>query len=115
MKKRTLGRTELEVSELGLGGLFISSYGSEFRQAKQVIKRALELGVTYIDTAPGYMDSEEVLGKALKYIDAPYILSTKLGYKPEPFKPCDKGFLYQAFEESLKRLNRNYHCCPVIT
>jgi len=44
--------------------LFISSYGSEFRQAKQVIKRALELGVTYIDTAPGYMDSEEVSGKA---------------------------------------------------
>lgn len=108
MRKRRLGRTGLEVSELGLGGLFISSYGSEFRQAKQVIKRALELGVTYIDTAPGYMDSEEVLGKALKDIDAPYVLSTKLGYKPEPFKPLDKRFLYQAFEESLKRLSRNY-------
>jgi aryl-alcohol dehydrogenase-like predicted oxidoreductase len=107
MRKRTLGKTGLEVSELALGGLFISSYGADYNEAERVIRRALKLGINYIDTAPGYLDSEEVLGKVLPRIDEPYILSTKLGYKPEPYQHQDRDFLKSAFEASLKRLRRD--------
>jgi len=107
LKKRKLGRTGLMVSELSLGGLFISSYGNAFEEAEKAIKRALELGVNYIDTAPGYMDSEEVLGKVFEKIDTPHIISTKLGYKPEPYRAKDKQFLRDAFDQSLRLLKRD--------
>ena len=60
MKTRILGRTGLQVSELSLGGLFVSSVGGEFEQGRRATLRALELGVNYIDTAPTYANSEEV-------------------------------------------------------
>jgi aryl-alcohol dehydrogenase-like predicted oxidoreductase len=107
MKYRTLGKTGLEVSELSLGGLFVSSVGGEYDQAKAAIDRALALGVNYIDTAPGYANSEEVLGKALEDVDAPFILSTKLGGKPQPFDPQNKDCLLRSVEDSLKLLKRD--------
>ena len=107
MRKRTLGRTGLQVSELALGGLFVSSIGGEFEQAKGAILRALELGVNTIDTAPGYLNSEEVLGKALEGIATPYILSTKLGGRPQPFLPQDREGLMRSVQESLRLLKRD--------
>ncbi|NLG50390.1 MAG: aldo/keto reductase, partial [Chloroflexi bacterium] len=99
MKKRILGKTGLEVSELGLGGLFVSRVGGEYEQARGAIHRALELGVNYVDTAPGYLNSEEVLGKALEDVTTPYILSTKLGGRPQPFEPQNKDALMRSVEE----------------
>lgn len=108
MKTRPLGKTGLQVTELALGGLFVSSYGGEYDQAKAAIDRALELGVNYVDTAPGYGNSEEVLGKALEGVKAPYILSTKLGGRPQPFKPQDRDGLMKSVEESLRLLKRDH-------
>ena len=108
MKTRILGKTGLRVSELALGGLFISSIGGEFQQSKKAILRALELGVNYIDTAPSYANSEEVLGEALRDVDTPLILSTKLGGRPQPFQPQNKECLMKSVEESLKLLRRDY-------
>ncbi len=107
LQKRILGKTGLAVSEIGLGGLFISSYGTERATAREVIRRARELGINYIDTAPGYADSESVLGEALREIDADFIISTKLGYQPEPFQPRNREFLRQAFHRSLQNLHRD--------
>lgn len=107
MKTRKLGKTGLEVSELALGGLFVSSVGGEYEQGKRAIHRALELGVNYIDTAPGYANSEEVIGKALQGIDTPLVMSTKLGGRPKPFKPQDVDCLMQSVEESLRLLGRD--------
>ncbi|MGE5223843.1 MAG: aldo/keto reductase [Omnitrophica WOR_2 bacterium] len=107
MRYRTLGRTGLQVSELGLGSLFVSSYGAEREEGCRAARRALELGINYIDTAPGYSDSEEVLGQALQGIQTPYILSTKLGGRPQPFNPQDKDALRKSVEESLRLLNRD--------
>ena len=45
----------------------------------RAVRRALELGVNYVDTAPSYGNSEEVLGQALEGVEQPYVLSTKLG------------------------------------
>ncbi|MGC9520362.1 MAG: aldo/keto reductase [Anaerolineae bacterium] len=107
MKRRTLGRTGLEVSELGLGGLFVSRVGGEFEQGRKAILRAVELGVNYLDTAPGYANSEEVIGRVLPEIDEPLILSTKLGGRPEPFQPQDRDCLMASVEESLRLLKRD--------
>lgn len=106
MNYRTLGKTGIEVSEVGLGGLFVSSHGATKDQARLAVHRALELGVTYVDTAPGYLDSEEVLGVALEGVPQPYILSTKVGGRPQPFEPQNKKHLQQSVETSLKLLKR---------
>jgi len=96
------------VSVLGLGGLFVSRVGGKPREeARAVVRRALELGVNYIDTAPSYADSEEVLGEALEGVSQPYILSTKLGQRPQPFDAKDKDALRRSVEESLRLLKRD--------
>jgi len=106
MRYRKLGKTGIEVSELGMGGLFISSYGAEREEARRAIHRALDLGVNYVDTAPSYRDSEEVLGYALDGVKEHYILSTKVGGRPQPFNARDKDALRRSVEESLRLLRR---------
>ena len=108
MKTHRLGRTGLEVSELGLGGLSISKGGGPFEQAQGAILAALDLGINYIDTAPRYWDSEAVLGRVLPACEQPVILSTKLGGRPEPFNPQDKDALMASVQESLRLLGRDY-------
>ncbi len=107
MNYRTLGKTGLQVSELALGGLFVSNYAVERDKGVEVIHRALELGVNYIDTAPGYLDSEAVIGEALRGVNQPVIVSTKFGYEPKPFEPQNKDFLWRSLEASLERLGRD--------
>jgi aryl-alcohol dehydrogenase-like predicted oxidoreductase len=108
MKVRPLGRTGLQVSELGLGGLFVSEFGGEGpAEARRAVRRALELGVNYVDTAPTYANSEAVLGEALERVSQPYVLSTKLGGRPKPFDPKDKEHLRRSVEESLRLLKRD--------
>lgn len=107
LNRRVLGRTDLEVSELGLGGLFVSSVGGERAQGIAAVRRAVELGINYIDTAPGYANSEEVLGEALERIEQPLVLSTKLGGRPQPFDAQDREGLFRSVEESLRLLKRD--------
>ncbi|MBW3622396.1 MAG: aldo/keto reductase [Armatimonadetes bacterium] len=109
MHTRTLGRTGLHVSEVGLGGLFVSRFGNaDLDSAVAAIHRALELGVNYFDTAPGYHNSEEVLGIALEGVTKPHYISTKLGGRPQPFNPRDKDHLRRSIEESLRLLKRDH-------
>jgi aryl-alcohol dehydrogenase-like predicted oxidoreductase len=106
MNKRVLGRTGLEVSEISLGGLFLASWFNDQAGATAVVKRAIERGINYIDTAPMYGNSEEQLGGALREIDAPLVLSTKFGARPMPFDAKDKDALFASFEESMRLLGR---------
>ena len=106
MKTRTLGRTGLRVGELSLGGLFVASFASPLDTARATVSRALDLGISYIDTAPTYGNSEEVLGQALAGEKRPFLLSTKLGGRPQPFKPQDRSCLMASVEESLRLLHR---------
>ncbi len=108
MRQKTLGRTGLSVSEVGLGGLFVSKVGGEFEGAKAAVQRALACGINYIDTAPTYANSEEVLGQILKDVKQPLIVSTKLGGRPQPFDPRNRDALLLSFEESLRLLGRKH-------
>ena len=108
MDKIVLGGTGLKVSRLAFGGLFVASFAAELEEARKSVHRAVELGINYIDTAPGYGNSEEVLGEALKDVRTPVILSTKLGGRPQPFRPQDKTCLMASVEESLRLLGRDH-------
>ncbi len=106
MRMRILGRTGLQVSELGFGALFTSSLGPGFDESRAAVRRALELGVTYFDTAPAYANSEEILGRILADVRAPLIVATKLGGRPQPFDARNKDQLRRSIEESLRLLHR---------
>lgn len=107
MERRVLGRTGLEVSVLGLGGLFLSEVGGNDGDSVQLpLARAIERGVNFLDTAPTYADSEEVLGRALASVEEPLFVSTKLGGRPVPFDPKDADALRRSLERSLALLGR---------
>jgi aryl-alcohol dehydrogenase-like predicted oxidoreductase len=107
VKTRTLGRTGLAVSELGFGGLFVASFASPLERARRTVARALDLGITFIDTAPTYGDSEQVLGVVLAGERRPFVMSTKLSGAAPDYEVRDKGFLRGAFERSLRNLRRD--------
>ena len=101
-----LGRTDLMVSRLALGGLFVSMAGGPFERALAAVRRAADRGVNYIDTAPMYLDSEAVLGRVLPEVPQPMVLSTKLGARPQPFDARDAKALRESFETSCQLLGR---------
>src|ERR1043165_4746927 len=86
MKKRTLGKSGLEVSALGLGCMGLSfglGPAIEKNDAIQLIRKAFELGVTFFDTAEAYGpgDNEELLGEALEPFRKDVVIATKFGFK----------------------------------
>jgi aryl-alcohol dehydrogenase-like predicted oxidoreductase len=86
MQKRTLGKSGLEVSALGLGCMGLTfGYGPATNEANAIklIQRAVELGVTFFDTAEAYSQggNEELLGKALKPYRDKVVIATKFGFK----------------------------------
>lgn len=107
METRRLGRTDLQISVLSIGGLYTSSLAGGVEETQRIMRRAIELGINAIDTAPAYADSELTVGQAIKDIDAPLILTTKLGGRPQPFDPQDINGLRHSVEESLRLLGRD--------
>lgn len=105
MEKRVLGNTGTDVTVLGLGGVFVSNIGANRNEGVAAIRRALELGINYLDTAPSYGDSEFVIGEALQQASpADVVITTKLGGVPEPFDPKDQTALRASFDHSLATL-----------
>jgi len=107
METRRLGRTDLQISVLSIGGLYTSSLAGGESETRRIMQRAVELGVNAIDTAPAYADSEATVGRALEGNDAPLIITTKLGGRPQPFNPQDIDALRQSVDESLRLLGRD--------
>src|SRR3982751_2408883 len=117
MKKRKLGKSNLEVSALGLGCMGMSfGYGpaKDKQEMISVIRAAVELGVDFFDTAEVYgpFTNEELVGEALAPVREQVVIATKFGFhfdeagkqaglnsRPEHIK--------QAAEGSLKRLKTN--------
>jgi aryl-alcohol dehydrogenase-like predicted oxidoreductase len=116
MQKRTLGKSGLEVSELGLGCMGLSfglGPATEKSAAIQLIRAAVERGVTFFDTAEVYgpFVNEEVVGEALAPFRKDVVIATKFGFEPDP-KNDNKwtatnsrpDHIKQVVEASLKRL-----------
>ena len=86
MQKRTLGKSGLEVSALGLGCMGLSfAYGPapEKKDAINLLRKAFEFGVTFFDTAEAYgpFANEELLGEALQPFRNEVMIATKFGFK----------------------------------
>lgn len=114
MQHRTLGRTGLRVSLLGYGtggpSLFGRHAGLSAEGQKSLIRRCLELGINFFDTAEEYDQSEESLGRALRGVsrDA-YILSTKWAHHVDVDSlKEDPEELVLSVERSLSRLGTDY-------
>ncbi len=117
MEKRKLGSQGLEVSALGLGCMGMSEfYGTaDEGESLATLDRALELGVTFLDTADAYgpFTNELLLGKALKGRRDRVILATKFGLKRtgDPAQRSiegDPGYVREACEASLRRLGTDH-------
>jgi aryl-alcohol dehydrogenase-like predicted oxidoreductase len=86
MQKRTLGKSGLEVSALGLGCMGLSyAYGpaTDRTEAVSLIRAAFERGVTFFDTAEAYgpFINEEVVGEALEPLRDQVVIATKFGFR----------------------------------
>ena len=105
MQYREFGRTGIRVSEVSLGGAYIGGAdpGREQENAVEIVQRADELGINYIDTAPLYGRSEALFGYALDAAGARLHVATKVGFDPEDFD-YRRDSVLRSLERSLKRL-----------
>jgi len=99
MQTVILGATGLEVSRIGFGGIPIQRLTED--EAVRVVKRCLELGITFFDTANSYTTSEERIGKAINGARQRVVLATKTTAR-------DRVTAGQHLALSLKRLNTDY-------
>lgn len=99
MEYRILGKTGLKISRMGFGGIPIQRVDQE--ATKQLMKKLVEEGVNYIDTAKGYTVSESYLGYALEGIRDQFVLATKSMSRTK--EAMEKDIL-----DSLKALRTDY-------
>jgi aryl-alcohol dehydrogenase-like predicted oxidoreductase len=113
VRTRKLGKSPLSVSAVGLGLMSMSgTYGkSDDEQSIAVIRRALDLGVTFLDSSDmyGWGQNEELLGRALRGRRAQAVVSTKFGQVRSPDGKANlvngrPEYVREACDASLKRL-----------
>ncbi|MDV2684908.1 aldo/keto reductase [Alkalihalophilus lindianensis] len=112
MRKRKIGHSDLEVSELALGCM---SLGTDQNYATQLIDAALDAGINYFDTADLYDKglNEQFVGNAIKHRRQDLILATKAGNR---FETDEEGWewdpskkhIKKAVKDSLNRLQTDY-------
>jgi aryl-alcohol dehydrogenase-like predicted oxidoreductase len=115
MQTRTVGKSGLTVSAIGLGCMGMSEFYGPGDDAESIatIHRALELGVTFLDTADVYgpFKNEELVGRAIAGKRDRVVLATKFGIVRDPSNPMARGisgkpdYVKTACEASLRRLN----------
>jgi aryl-alcohol dehydrogenase-like predicted oxidoreductase len=115
MKKRKLGKSELEVSAIGLGCMGMSfGYGppKDKQEMISLLRAAVERGVTFFDTAEVYgpFTNEDLLGEGLAPFREQVVIATKFGFKLDPKSGRSIGVdsrpehIKEVAEASLKRL-----------
>ncbi|MGA3195013.1 MAG: aldo/keto reductase [Terriglobales bacterium] len=115
MRSLELGHSGLQVSALGLGCMGMSEFysGRDEAESLATIHRALELGITLLDTADVYgpHTNEELVGRAIKGKRDQVVLATKFGIVRDPANPHLRGvngkpdYVKKSCEASLKRLD----------
>src|SRR3989442_706285 len=114
MKTRTLGRSGLQASGVGLGCMGMSEFvgGRDYNESIHPSDRAVELGIDFLDTADAYgpHSNEELVGKAVKGKRDQVVIATKFGIVRDPTHPQVRGvngkpeYVRKSCEGSLRRL-----------
>ena len=124
MEKRTLGKTDMNVTRLGLGLAEIPRHDdsqSDVEAAGRVLNAALDGGINFLDTAACYGETEEMMGKTVAHRRDEYFLATKCGHVTgvATGKPWSVETIEQSIDRSLKRLQTDHvdlvqlHSCPL--
>ena len=112
MKHRTLGKSDLNVSVIGLG---CNNFGfvanMDVEASRKVIDKAIESGVNFFDTSDSYGTSENIIGEVLGERRKKIILATKFGSKFNALgekSGASRGYILAEAEESLRRLRTDW-------
>lgn len=119
MQKRSLGRSNLSTSAIGLGCMGLShAYGQpvDKRSGMALIRAAVERGVTFFDTAEVYgpYTNEELVGEALAPLRDQVVIATKFGFDIDPNTGKQRGInsqpnhIREVVESSLRRLRTDH-------
>jgi len=117
--RRAYGTSGIEVSVLGFGGGHVGDACLTERDAERVLRGAVELGVTFFDTAPSYGLSEERFGRHLADLDV--VISTKGGYGVTGVPDWTGEVITRGVDRALGVLRRarvdvlHLHSCPLET
>ncbi|MFD1065309.1 aldo/keto reductase [Oceanobacillus locisalsi] len=114
MKKRQLGRSDIEISDLTLGCM---SLGTDVQQGRKMVDYALDKGINHLDTADLYNfgENEKIVGEAIKQRRSDVVVTTKVGNHFNEKNPDEgwfwdpsKKYIHEATRASLRRLNTDY-------
>ena len=113
MKRRNLGKSGLQVSQVGLG---CNNFGGriDLETSRRVVHKALDLGITLLDTADYYGNlggSETILGQVLGERRKDNVLATKFGFAMDAagtLKGASRRYIFSAVEASLRRLQTDW-------
>lgn len=117
MTPRPFGRTGLAVSPLGLGAGELGSIDE--RAAEALVRTAIELGVTLIDSARSYGASEERVGRYVAAVRDQVVLSTKVGYGVDGVRDWTGECVRRGVDQALARMATDrieivhLHSCPI--
>ena len=110
METRTLGKTGMQVSVLGFGGVQID--GQSLTTVERLLGSALDAGLNVIDTAECYGDSEDLIGRAVANRRSEYFLFSKCGHNSGEELPdlpdWDPRLLEASIDRSLRRLRTDH-------
>lgn len=118
---RPFGATGLAVPLLGLGAGPVGDGSLPERDAERLLNGALDLGLTFVDTAPGYGLSEDRIGRHLAHRRSEFVLSTKLGYGVPGVPDWTGECVACGVDQALSRLRTevldvaHLHSCPLET
>lgn len=119
--QREFGNTGLKVSPLGFGAGQLGDARLPESEVETLLNTALDQGITFIDTAPSYGNSEERIGRHLAHRRGEFVLSTKLGYGVPGVADWTYACIVQGIDLALLRLKTEYidiahlHSCDLAT
>lgn len=109
MEQRTLGKTGIKLSALGLGTSEIGYERVTQRQINDLINAALDAGLNVVDTAACYGDAEEMIGRAVSHRRTDYCILTKCGHAAGiRLADWSPELIAASIDRSLKRLRTDY-------
>jgi aryl-alcohol dehydrogenase-like predicted oxidoreductase len=121
LERRALGKTGMTVSALGLGAGPLGDAAISDGAAEAVVRRAVDLGVTVIDTAPSYGSSEERVGRALRGRRDGVVVVTKGGYGVDGVADWTPAIVEAGIAQALARMAIGWldvfvlHSCDAVT